>query len=92
VPTGHCRRGAGVRDFIDGSELAVALNDALIGCGATQRFKGPLTNVDDDRPMRFLIGPIVVLCMLCGWDAYSNHGKITRDAMRAASDIARRVF
>jgi hypothetical protein len=42
--------------------------------------------------MRFLIGPIVVLCMLCGWDAYSNHGKITRQAMAAASDIARRVF
>jgi hypothetical protein len=35
---------------------------------------------DDDRRMRFLIGPIVVLCMLCGWDAYSNHGRITRQA------------
>jgi hypothetical protein len=42
--------------------------------------------------MRFLIGPIVVLCMFSGWDIYYNHGKISRDAMRAASDIARRVF
>jgi hypothetical protein len=62
------------------------------GCSATQRVKGAFTDAEDDRPMRFLIGPIVVLCMLCGWDAYSNHGKITRQAMAAASDIARRVF
>jgi hypothetical protein len=43
-------------------------------------------------PMRFLIGPIAVLIVLCGWDFYYNHGKFTRQAVAASSDIARRVF